>query len=86
MAEVWFVFWFIKATFSIAVLWAVALFAKWLIRLFRWRLANRRLARQPIVHSLGTLPAPRNCHPSQSTVVAHDARGQGARTQRAESQ
>ena len=70
------------ATISLGFLWAVVLFVRRLLRGIPWSFVNRRADGQPIVHSLGALPVPRNVmfRNPKLPVTAREEKG-GAHTE-----
>jgi len=70
--ELWYGFWLIKAVASLSFLFVVILLCKRFLRSIPWNRVKRRSAKHSMVHSLGTLPPPRNFDASESKAADLD--------------
>lgn len=87
MKHLWYIVWFTKSTISLLFLWAVVLFVRGLLRRIHWGFVKRRADREPVVHSLGTLPAPRNVmfrNPKLPVTAREEKEGEHRRWKRHE--
>ena len=64
--QLWFGLCLIKAVVILFVVSVVVLLCKLFLRSIPWSRIKRRSAKHPMVHSLGTLPPPRNFNASES--------------------